>query len=262
MSYYTFKVFSTKEDILTKQFSAQDCIDLNFLLNNKDNLGVDKFCEEKFKNYTGKDTKLTNFDKFLYLFSQKIMSHSYEVTVLHKRGEEKINYVVNLVQLYNLIDSASFVTNQVYNDGCLVIEYGIPNDLSCVSNFLIKSIKTPDKTFYNVTDPDVLAFLPVELYKEITKMQAKNNEIIKSSLYEDAFLRELTFTNDEFLYFLTFIYSENIENFYFLTYTLQKDYNISMSFCRSITLRDLYLIVDTINRDNNDKKNKQGRYEQ
>jgi hypothetical protein len=27
-------------------------------------------------------------------------------------------------------------------------------------------------------------------------------------------------------------------------------------------LRDLYLIVDTINRDNNDKKNKQGRYEQ
>ena len=118
------------------------------------------------------------------------MSHSYEVTVLHKRGEEKINYVVNLVQLYNLIDSASFVTNQVYNDGCLVIEYGIPNDLSCVSNFLIKSIKTPDKVFYNVTDPDVLAFLPVELYKEITKMQAKNNEIIKSSLYEDAFLRD------------------------------------------------------------------------
>ena len=54
MSYYTFKVYSTKEDILSKQFSAQDCIDLNFLLNNKDYLGVDRFCEEKFKNYTPK----------------------------------------------------------------------------------------------------------------------------------------------------------------------------------------------------------------
>jgi hypothetical protein len=101
-----------------------------------------------------------------------------------------------------------------------------------------------------------MSLLPVKLYRELQEMQHKNNKLIKSEYFQSNFLRELTFTNECFLYLLDFIYSENVADFFSLTYNMNKDFSIEYSHIKSITMRELYLLVDTINKSVQDKKKK------
>ena len=87
MPYYTFNIYSTKKDVLTKQFTTQDCLDLHYLLANRDYVGVDIFCQLKFEEYSNVNAKLDSFDKFLYLLSQKILSHNFDTSVIHSNSE-------------------------------------------------------------------------------------------------------------------------------------------------------------------------------
>ena len=87
-------------------------------------------------------------------------------------------------------------------------------------------------------------------------MQLKNSEIIASEYFSSSFLKPLTFSNESFLFLLTFIYSENVVDFLSLTYTLNKNFNISFEHIKSITMRELYMLVDTVNKSVQDKNKK------
>ena len=263
MPYYTFKLASSKKSVLTKQFTTQDCIDLHFLLANKDIQGVDAFCEKKFFEYTGEIVLLHSLDKFLYLFSQKILSHSFFTTVVHsikEKGTTKKNPIkINLVKIYNLISDSQFKLKDVFEEGDLKIEYGIPHNLSDSKLFNFYSVQIGDIKYSEINEYDcsTMSFLPLRLYQDILEMQTKNSKLIKSEYYEKNFLTELEFNNSSFLFLLDFIYSENVGDFYTLTFTMCKDHNISYEHIKSITMRELYLLVDTINKDVQEKKQKQ-----
>lgn len=260
MPYYTFKIYSTEKNVLTKHFTTQDCIDLHFLLANEDYIGVDLFSQQKFEKYSKDNTKLTAFDKFLYLFSQKIISHSFDTSVVHSTAgsDTKITKLVSLVKIYNEISDSKFILSEKFKDGDLEIEYGAPYNLCDKKNINFYSVKVGDKKYedveqYNYTD---LSFLPVKLYTKLQNMQLNNNKIIKSEYFQSNFLRELTFTNECFLYFLNFIYNENVADFYSLTYNMSKDFNVNFNHIKSITMRELYLLVDTINKSVQEKNKK------
>ena len=87
-------------------------------------------------------------------------------------------------------------------------------------------------------------------------MQHENNKIIKSEYFASNFIRELTFSNECFLYFLDFIYSENVADFFNLSFNLSKDFSVEYEHIKSITMRELYLLIDTINKSVQDKKKK------
>lgn len=260
MPYYTFKVYSTGKNVLTKQFTTQDCIDLHFLLANQDFIGVDLFCQSKFEEYSKDSTRLNALDKFLYLFSQKIISHNFDTSVVHKikDSETKLTKLVNLVRIYNAVSDSVFQTSGNFTEGDLQIEYGIPFDLADKNYYSFYSIKVKDKELTNIEslEPTAMSFLPVKLYRNLQEMQLKNNKIIKSEYFQSNFLRELTFTNECFLYLLDFIYSENVADFFSLTYNMNKDFNVDYSHIKSITMRELYLLVDTINKSVQEKKKK------
>lgn len=260
MPYYTFKIYSTEKNVLTKHFTTQDCVDLHFLLANEDYIGVDLFCQLKFEEYSKDKTKLTAFDKFLFLFSQKIISHSFETSVVHSTtgSETKITKLVSLVRIYNEICDSKFTLSEKYNDGDLEIEYGVPYNLCDKKNINFYSVRVGDKKYEDVEQYDYsdLSFLPVKLYTKLQNMQLNNNKIIKSEYFQSNFIRELTFTNECFLYFLNFIYSENVADFYSLTYNMNKDFNVHYDHIKSITMRELYLLVDTINKSVQDKNKK------
>lgn len=260
MPYYTFKVYSTEKSVLTKQFTTQDCIDLHFLLANEDYTGVDLFCQLKFEEYTNDKTRLNSLDKFLYLFSQKIISHSFDTSVVHSFPDNgaKVTKVVSLVKIYNNISDSKFTLSGKFKEGNVVIEYGVPFNLSDKSNFSFYSVTVNNETYpeiekYSCTD---FSFLPVKLYTDLQNMQIENNKIIKSEYFQSCFIRELTFTNECFLYILDFIYSENVADFFKLAYNISKDFGISHSHTKSVTMRELYLLVDTINKSVQEKKNK------
>jgi hypothetical protein len=261
--YYTFKLASSKKSVLTKQFTTQDCIDLHFLLANKDIQGVDAFCEKKFVEYTGESVSLNCLDKFLYLFSQKILSHSFFTTVVHStkvNGEnKKTPRKVNLVNIYNSISDAEFKQKDVFEQGDLRIEYGIPVNLSDSKLFNFYSVQVGNikNSKINEFDCSSMSFLPLRLYRDILEMQTNNSKIIKSEYFEKNFLTELEFNNSSFLFILDFIYSENVGDFYTLSFTMCKDHNISFEHIKSVTMRELYLLVDTINKDVQEKKQKQ-----
>jgi len=258
--YHTFKVYSSGKNVLTKQFTTQDCIDLHFLLANQDFTGVDLFCQAKYEEYSKDNTKLNSLEKFLYLFSQKILSHSFDTSVVHKMkdSETKLTKLVNLVKIYNSVSDAIFQTKGSFTEGDLQIEYGIPFNLADKNYYSFYSIKVKDKELTNVEslETTTMSFLPVKLYRELQEMQLKNNKLIKSEYFQSNFLRELTFTNECFLYLLDFIYSENVADFFSLTYNMNKDFNVDYSHIKSITMRELYLLVDTINKSVQDKKKK------
>lgn len=260
MPYYTFKFYSTEKNVLTKQFTTQDCIDTHFLLANQDFVGLDLFCQVKYEEYTNDKTKLNSLDKFLYLFSQKIISHSFDTSVVHsiQGSETKMTKLVSLVKIYNDISDSKFTILQKFSEGNLRIEYGIPLNLSDSKNFTFYSIEVGDTAYkdidsFNFSD---FSFLPVKLYRNLQYMQLENNKKIKSEYFQANFIRELTFTNECFLYILDFIYSENVADFFHLTYNLSKDFGVNHSFIKSVTMRELYLMVDTINKSTQDKKKK------
>ena len=260
MPYYTFKIISSGKNVLTKQFSTQDCIDLHFLLANEDYIGVDLFCQLKFEEYTNDKTKLNSLDKFLFLVSQKIISHTFDTSVVHsiQGNESKITKIVSLVNIYNPVSDTIFKQRDVFTEGKLKIEYGIPYNLADKKNFNFYSIKIGDAEYTDVSEYDCssLSFLPVKLYMDLNNMQLENDKKIKSEYFKSNFLREFTFTNECFLYFLDFIYSENVAEYFNLTYTLSKDYKVEYGHIKSITMRELYLLVDTINKSAQDKKKK------
>lgn len=258
MPYYTFKIISSGKNVLTKQFSTQDCIDLHFLLANEDYVGVDLFCQLKFEEYANDKTKLNSLDKFLFLVSQKIISHTFDTSVVHsiQGNESKITKIVSLVNIYNPISDAIFKQRDTFSEGTLQIEYGIPFNLADKKNFNFYSIKLGDVEVKDVNEYDCtsLSFLPVKLYMDLNNMQLENNKKIKSEYFKSNFLRELTLSNECFLYFLNFIYSESVANFFSLSHTLSKDYRVEYSHIKSITMRELYLLVDTINTSAQEKK--------
>lgn len=259
MPYYTFKVYSTEKNVLTRQFSTQDCIDLHFLLANQDYTGVDMFCQLKYEEYSKDSTKLTALDKFLYLFSQKIISHSFDTSVVHKTkdSETTLTKLVSLVKIYNTISDAKFKTNGRFTEGKLCIEYGVPYNLADINYFTFYSIKLDgEEIAIDISDCSSLSFLPVKLYMSLQNMQLENNKLIKSEYFQSNFLRELTFTNECFLYLLDFIYSENVAEYFTLTYNMNKDFSVEYSHIKSITMRELYLLVDTINKSVQEKKKK------
>lgn len=259
MPYYTFKVYSTEKNVLTKQFSSRDCIDLHFLLANKDYEGVDLFCQKKYEEYTNDNTLLNSLDKFLYLFSQKILSHNFDTTVIHtyEASKTKITKTISLVKIYNDISECKFTLQSCYKEGNVKIEFGIPKKLSDIKNLNFYSISVEDKVFNNVDKYDCtdLSFLPVKLYRIIQNWQQENNKKIKSEYFKSSFIRELSFTNECFLYILDFIYNENVADFFDLSYTLSKDFGIDHNFIKNTTMRELYLLVDTININTKKKKN-------
>lgn len=260
MPYYTFKIYSSGKNVLSKQFSTQDCIDLHFLLANEDYTGVDLFCQLKFEEYTNDKTRLNSLDKFLFLVSQKIISHTFDTSVVHsiQGSETKLTKLVSLVKIYNTISDISFKVKNVFSEGNLQIEYGIPYDLADKKSFNFYSIKLGDVEYKDVNEYDCssLSFLPVKLYMDLQNMQLENNKKIKSEYFQSNFIRELTFSNECFLYFLDFIYSENVADFFSLTYNMNKDFGVAFSHLKSITMRELYLLVDTINKSTQDKKKK------
>ena len=257
MPYYTFNVYSTKKDILTKQFTTQDCIDLHFLLANEDFIGVDMFCQTKYEEYTKDNTKLNSFDKFLFLFSQKILSHSFDTNIIiqNKDAESKITKKTSLVKIYNEISEKIFILKGSYVEGCVEIEYGIPANLSSKNNVILYSLKTDtEHKVLSESDNKDLPSLPIKLYTQIQDMQLKNNEIIISSYFSDSFLRPLMFSNECFLYILNFIYQENVADYFSLSYNLNKEFNVGFDHIKTITMRELYLLVDTINKITQEKK--------
>lgn len=259
MPYYTFKVPSTNKNVLAKQFSTQDCIDLHFLLANEDFEGVDLFCEKKFLEYTGCSEKINSLDRFLFLFSQKILSHTFDISVNHViTPENKTSVTISLVNIYNNISDKKFIFSQVYSDENIEIEYSIPTTLSSKQEISLQKIKVKDEVIevkdsdsYNVED------LPFEVYNQASKMMEKNNELIKFDYFKKGFLRELEFNNQCFLFILDFVYTENVANYYHLLFNLCKEYNISFEHIKSTTMRELQLIVDTINTINQEKKKQQ-----
>lgn len=258
MPYYSFKVYSTRKTVLTKQFTTQDCLDLHFLLANKDYIGVDIFCQQKYEEYSNDKTRLNCFDKFLYLFSQKILSHTFDLVVSHQGEKEKIKKYVSLVKLYNDIESCSFKLKESYKQGDLEIIYGIPYDLNCSNNYIFYSIKTNNCVYENIEnlDSNTASSLPIKLYTNIQNMQVENNKKINSKYFEQCFLKELDFSNNTFLYFLDFIYSENVGDFFMLCYNLNKEFHVHFNHIKTITMRELFLLVDTINTSIKEKKAK------
>lgn len=259
MPYYTFNIYSTKKDVLTKQFTTQDCLDLHYLLANRDYVGVDIFCQVKFEEYSNVNVKLNSFDKFLYLLSQKILSHNFDTSVIHSNSESnsKITKIISLVKIYNEVTEKSFQISGKFEEGSLQVEYTIPQDLSCSNFFNYKSVKLNNEIKeLSIISEIPLPSLPVELYNQLETMQLKNSEIIASEYFSSSFLKPLTFSNESFLFLLTFIYSENIIEFLSLSYTLSKDFNISFEHIKSITMRELYMLVETVNKSIQDKKKK------
>lgn len=259
MPYYTFKIPSLNKNVLAKHFSSRDCIDLHFLLANEDFEGVNLFCEKKFVEYTGCTETINSLDKFLFLFSQKILSHSFDINVNHvSTNESKTTIKINLVRIYNSISDSNFITKQTYKDKDLEIEYGIPLNLSNkehISLYTIKingvAINIDNSLDYKIDD------LPVEMFKQVNKMLLKNNEMIKSDYFKSGFLRDLELSNSCFLFFLDFIFTENVASFFNLKFNLSKEYNINYEYIETISMRELQLLVDTINTNNQEKKKQQ-----
>ena len=259
MPYYTFNIYSTKKDVLTKQFTTQDCLDLHYLLANRDYVGVDIFCQLKFEEYSNVNAKLDSFDKFLYLLSQKILSHSFDTSVIHSNSESnsKITKIISLVKIYNEVTEKIFKLSGKFVEGSLEVEYTIPQDLSCSNFFNYKSVKlNKEIKELSIISEIPLTSLPVELYNQLETMQLKNSEIRASEYFSTSFLKPLTFSNESFLFLLTFIYSENVVEFLSLSYTLNKNFNISFEHIKSITMRELYMLVDTVNKSVQDKNKK------
>lgn len=259
MPYYTFKIPSLNKNVLAKQFTTEDCIDLHFLLANEDYEGVDLFCEKKFVEYTGCLTQINSIDKFLFLFSQKILSHSFEINVNHvSENEKKLTVRIDLVRIYNFISDLNFITTQTYKDKDLEIEYGVPLNLSCKELISLYKLKINDETIQIDNKIDYsLEDLPLEMHNQISKMIDKNNESIKLDYFKSSFLRNLELSNQCFLFILDFIYTENVGSFFSLKFNLSKEYNISYEHIKSITMRELQLLVDTINTNNQEKKKQQ-----
>jgi len=257
--YYTFKVPSTNKNVLAKQFTTQDCIDLHFLLANQDFEGVDLFCEKKFLEYTSCNCRLNSLDKFLFLFSQRILSHSFDISVNHVgSNDEKTTVTVSLVNIYNSIADTKFIINEIYKESNLEIEYGIPYNLSSKQRVNLYKIKTDKETFYDLNDKEnFLEELPYQMNKQVNNMLLKNNELIKLEYFKKSFLRDLELNNECFLFILDFIYTENVGNHFTLSFNLCKEYNINYEHIKSITMRELQLIIDTINIINQEKKKKQ-----
>lgn len=257
MPYYTFNIYSTKKDVLTKQFTTQDCIDLHFLLANEDYIGVDMFCQTKFEEYSKDTTILNSFDKFLYLLSQKILSHSFDTNIIIQRADSdsKITKKTSLVRIYNEISDKKYILNGTYTEGDMEIKYSIPQNLACKSDIVLYSIKnSTENKIINEIDNKDLPSLPVKLYALIQNMQLKNNNFIESEYFQSNFLRQLTFSNECFLYILNFIYQENIAEYYSLSYNLNKEFSVGYDHIKTITMRELYLLVDTINKIIQEKK--------
>ncbi len=260
MPYYTFKVPSTNKNVLAKQFTTQDCIDLHFLLANQDIEGVDLFCEKKFLEYTNCSDKLNSLDKFLFLFSQKIISHNFDISVNHvSSNNSKMTIVINLVNIYNKISDTKFIINETYTESNLEIEYGIPFNLSSKQNVALYKIKTNEGVFENLDNysSSIINELPYKMSLQINKMIVKNNELMSFDYFKKSFLRDLELNNECFLFILDFIYTENVGNFFSLCFNLCKEYNINYEHIITITMRELQLIVDTINKINQEKKKQQ-----
>ena len=258
MPYYTFRINSTEKNVLTKTFNTRDYFDLHFLLAGQDFIGVDLFCEAKFKEYTKNDTQLNCFDKFLYLFSQKVVSHESDISIVQTINEEKTTKIISLAKIYNEICDLKFKTRDVFVEGDLKLEFGIPNNLSDKRNVVFYDLELKNNKIENITDYDLitLSFLPVKLYKQISQLQQSNNKNIASEYFYTCFLRDLSFDTETFLYMLNFIFNENVSNFYDLAFKLNKDFHVNYSYIDTITMRELSLLTETINKSIKDKKNK------
>lgn len=259
MPYYTFNIYSSKKDVLSKQFTTQDCLDLHYLLANQDFVGVDIFCQLKFEEYTKDVSRLNSFDKFLYLFSQKILSHNFDTSVIHSNSESgsKVTKVISLVKIYNEITDKVFKLSGKFEEGALEIEYCVSNNLSDkkIINFNSVKLNKESKDLSVISDVPLLS-LPVKLYNQLEDMQHKNSEVISSEYFKSSFLKPLTFSNESFLFLLSFIYSESIADFFSLNYNLNKDFSVSFEHIKTITMRELYMLVETINKNIQEKKKK------
>lgn len=262
MPYYTFNVYSHNKNVLTKQFTTQDCFDVHFLLANNDYEGIDLFCQQKFEEYSNSKLKLNCLDKFLFLFSQKIISHNFDINLSHSIPgvEKKTTIVTSLVKIYNTISDSKFTLCKKFTEGNVEIEYGIPYSIASNRDYCFYKINVNSKEYRDLEqyDTDTMSFLPVKLYRELIKMQQENNKIIESTYFKNCFLTDLKFSNECFLYLLNFIYTENVGDYFSLCYNLSKDYGVDYNHIKSITMRELYLLVDTINKivQEKNKKNK------
>ena len=264
MPFYTFRINSTERNVLTKTFTTQDYFDLHYLLAGQDYTGVDLFCQQKFEEYTKDKTKLNCFDKFLYLFSQKVVSHESEISIVHTVEQgEKLNKLISLAKIYNDICDLKYQLKNTFEEGNLKLEVGVPVNLSDKRRLVIYSLQVNDLVINDTDRAEIssLSFLPVGLYRKILKMQLSNNNALNTLYFKECFLRDFTFDTECFLYILNFVYNENVSNFYDLTYKLNKDYSVNYSYMCTLTMRELYLLVETINKSVQEKKNKEKTYE-
>lgn len=248
MSVYSLTLPSIKKTFLSKGFTVQDCLDINFLINNEDKIGLDLYIQKKFLEYTDLDNELLAIDKFAYLFTQKIMSHD---PVLKLKSGENDSISVNLVQIYNDLMEKDFIKEQEITINNIKLVYGLPKSLNSDKSIQLYSVNGTK------VEEDILDSLPAKIIKTISGFITKNNELINQSYYYDVFKSKFSLKNSEYFSFIKLLFTENIASLFHTLFILNKEYNLDIDFIRNFTQRDLYLYVLTVNKYVKDKEQQQ-----
>lgn len=235
MSYFSLTLPSIKETFLTKSLNVQDIIDINFLLSNKDIKGLDLFVEQKFLNYTNKDNKLLAFDKFAYLFSQRIFSVGEKIELKISDNKTK---TVKLIEIYNDIIEKDFILSKEikFNSERLTLQY--PYNFSDEERIYAKDNE-------NTLIP--VSYLPVNIFKEATTFFSYNNDLIKQDSFKSTYNTNFSLNNEQFIQILGFIFNENVNSIYENFFTLCHSYNYDIGVMKEFTLRELYLHILVVN---------------
>lgn len=249
MSYYSLTLPSIKETFLTSTFSIQDVIDINFLIKNKDNKGLDLYVDKKFKENTGRTDKLYAIDKFIYLFSQRIFSVGENVEL--KKGENS-TFKVSLINLYNEIAEKDFILKEEFNIKEETLWFSLPYHLDEQDNII-----AIDKEGDNIP----VSSLPIDNFKQASNFFSKNNNLIDQNTYKKIFLEDFTLTNEYILDLISFLYSENINSIYENMFTLCSSYNYDIGVMKDFSSRELYLHILTVNNYVKQKNKEKKQYE-
>jgi len=249
VSYYSLSLPTKKETILSKTFNVEDILDINYLINNLDIPGLDLFTEKKFKEYTDIEYKLTSFDKFSYLYSQRIFSISEKMTL--KYSEER-TFTLSLPKLYNDLILNDFIFNKKvkYRDKEFEIKYPYSfNEKEKLYAHTEDSLRIP------------ISELPVNCYKDIINFYNKNNSLIDQDYFKKVFNFDFILSNDIFLEILQFIFQENANSIFQNFFTLIHDYNYDIQSLKKFSLRELYLHILVVNNYNKNKQKERKKYE-
>lgn len=249
MSYYSLTLPSIKETFLTSTFCIQDVIDINFLIKNKDNKGLDLYVDKKFRENTGRADKLYAIDKFVYLFSQRIFSVGENIEL--KSGENS-TFRVSLINLYNEIAEKDFILREEFKIKEETLWFSLPHHLDEQENII-----AVDKEGETIP----VSSLPINNFKQATEFFSKNNNKIVQNTYKQVFYEDFTLTNESILNLTSFLFSENINSIYENMFTLCSSYNYDIGVMKELTSRELYLHILTVNNYVKQKNKEKRQYE-